>query len=637
LKIARTFATSTINVMNPTSLLFHKKTIVLFLCCLSIFSHAQDWNQIAKITANVRTEGDNFGRSVAISGNYAVVGGLDNSTLSKAGAAYIFHNDAGTWNFVKKLTADPQDEDDEFGVSVAISGDYIVVGSSKHDEDANGDNSLTDAGSVYIFGKDAGTGWGLIKKIVATDRLPGNLFGHSVAISGGNVVVGTPHIDFASSGEDAGTGSVYVFNKDFPTPDSWGVAKKITADTEGTGFGFAVAIDGLQLVVGAFGDSFTPEGPDPEPLLYTGAAYFFKNDGLTPDNWALQTKLTAIEPTQAGFFGMYVSIHGNRAVVGTPFEDTWSGAAYLCIGDGTSWTVAKKFPPPASIFGFGASVSIYGDNVLIGSVGDGTDAGGGNFVQQAGSVYLHNKDHLAENGWGLVKKIVPADREYFGVFGGAVAVSGNHFIVGATGNSTDADAESVDTPISKAGAAYIFADLAALPVTLVSFEAIKTERQALLRWTTASETNTSYFEVQRSVNGKQWTPLARIEAAKESTTLHPYSYTDTTPNEGQNLYRLKMMDRDGTFTYSRMQNVSFSESLLLTAFPNPVSDKLFFTPSSIDQISSVQIADVTGRVILTTDRISEGLSIESLHSGLYIVRIKKKDQSLLSTRIVVRR
>ena len=613
--------------MNLPCFTFYKKTILLFLCCLSIITHAQDWSQIAKITADVRTEDDLFGRSVAISGNYAVVGGLDNSTAEKAGAAYIFHNDAGTWKFVKKLTADPQVAGEEFGISVAISGDYVVVGSYKDDEDANEENPLADAGSIYIYGKDVGTGWGLIKKIVPTDREAGDVFGFTVAISGNYVVVGAPHFDLAGSFDDAGIGAVYVFHKDSPTSDSWGFVKKITAESAKTAFGFAVAIDGLQLIVGAPGEGFTPEEPNPQ-IETAGVAYFFKNDGSTPDNWALQTKLTAIVPTESGVFGWAVSISGNRAVVGTPFENGWQGAAYLCTGDGTSWTTVRKFSSPTLLFGI--SVSIYDDNVLIGTTYDGTDANGLNSIQQAGAVYLYNKDHLTENNWGLVKKIVSADRETLGLFGGAVAFSGNYFIVGATGNSTDAEGNN---PLDDGGAAYIFADLTALPVTLVNFEAIKSEEHALLRWTTSSETNTGYFEVQKSRDARNWVAIGKTPASKESNQLLPYSYSDNNPFDGANYYRLKMVDQDETFAYSRIQSIHFDFDAAL--YPNPVSDVIQIKNLDLNTVRSIHFYNSKGILVLESNMFSPtGLDVTKIASGIYVADLTYNNGSVKRFKIV---
>ncbi|MEZ4825086.1 MAG: FG-GAP repeat protein [Bacteroidia bacterium] len=129
-----------------------------------------------KIVAPDRKAFDWFGYSVAISGDYAVVGAqregddiLSGSAILSSGSAYIFYNQAGTWTQVQKIVASDRAPSDFFGYSVAISGDYVVVGAESEDEDASGGNTLDRAGSAYLFYNQAGT-WTQVQKIVASDR-----------------------------------------------------------------------------------------------------------------------------------------------------------------------------------------------------------------------------------------------------------------------------------------------------------------------------------------------------------------------------------------------------------------------------------------------------------------------------------
>ena len=163
------------------------------------------WTLIKKIVASDRTLYDAFGFDVAMDGNYAVIGapfeGL--GLLESAGAFYVFENRGGILTEVQKLFAPDREYLDEFGSQLAISGDWIVVGSPRDSEDENGANAIGGAGSAYLF-KRTGNDWNFAQKIVAFDRDDENdRFGFSVAINGDYAVVG-------ASG-DRDSGSVYIF------------------------------------------------------------------------------------------------------------------------------------------------------------------------------------------------------------------------------------------------------------------------------------------------------------------------------------------------------------------------------------------------------------------------------------------
>jgi len=210
---------------------------VLLFLMISISINAQDWIDIIKewpydVTSNY----DYFGCSVAMSGNIAVAGAYgedydvnNQNEIETAGAAYILYKDQGginNWGIVKKLTANEREKNDYFGWSVAISGNYIVVGAYKEDDNAVNSDSVADAGSAYVFYKDQGgtDQWGLVKKIVASDRQTEDWFGYSVSISGDYVVVGALQEDEDRTGGNtlSSSGSAYVFYKDKDGPDNWG-------------------------------------------------------------------------------------------------------------------------------------------------------------------------------------------------------------------------------------------------------------------------------------------------------------------------------------------------------------------------------------------------------------------------------
>lgn len=136
------------------------KAIVFTLLTFSFtfMASGQDWNQAAKLVSADRNQGDYFGGTVSISGNVAIVGAQheDNDVnnqfdMGEAVGAYIFKKIEGNWEFFQKIVASDRATGDNFGYSVCISGDYAIVGAAWENEDSLGNNNLNDAGSAYIF------------------------------------------------------------------------------------------------------------------------------------------------------------------------------------------------------------------------------------------------------------------------------------------------------------------------------------------------------------------------------------------------------------------------------------------------------------------------------------------------------
>jgi hypothetical protein len=200
--------------------------------------------------------GDQFGFSVALSGNVAVVGSVnDGDNGPGSGSAYIFQYNGSAWEQQAKLIADDGSDLDKFGFSVSISGSAAAVGA--YGDDDNGSNS----GSAYIF-RFGGSVWEQEAKLTADDAASGDWFGYSVSISGNAVIAGAREDDDHGSS----SGSAYVFRYDHST---WDQAAKLMASDGARGdlFGDAVSLDGNVAVIGAFQDN--DNGTD------SGSAYVF--------------------------------------------------------------------------------------------------------------------------------------------------------------------------------------------------------------------------------------------------------------------------------------------------------------------------------------------------------------------------
>ena len=136
------------------------------------------------------------------------------NTLNRSGSAYIFErNGLGEWNEVQKIVASDRAIGDLFGSTVSISGDYAIVGAALEDEDTTGGNTLLSAGSAYVFERNGLGGWNEVQKIVASDRAVDDNFGSSISISGNYAIVGAVNEDEDATGNNAlsNAGSVYIF------------------------------------------------------------------------------------------------------------------------------------------------------------------------------------------------------------------------------------------------------------------------------------------------------------------------------------------------------------------------------------------------------------------------------------------
>jgi hypothetical protein len=202
---------------------------------------------------------DRFGYAVAISGDYVIVGawGEDSdasNSLPQAGAAYIFHRIEDSWAQFSKIMPHDGAEGDCFGISVAISGDYAVVGAVQQDDDS---------GAVYVFHRLDENFWDEGPKLVAPDAQAGDSFGLSVAITDKYVLVGA-YAEDCGWDENHGEGAAYIYERIGSNSWDGGTKITIPQGDPGDGFGFAVAISGESAIIAAIGDDCDEVNEVPE-------------------------------------------------------------------------------------------------------------------------------------------------------------------------------------------------------------------------------------------------------------------------------------------------------------------------------------------------------------------------------------
>lgn len=193
----------------------------------------------------------------------------------------------------------------------------------------------------------------------------------------------------------------------------------------------------------------------------------------------------------------------------------------------------------------------------------------------------------------------------------------------------------VQTYVS-AGACVVYTYASgALPVTLTAFTANKEENSARLEWSTVAESNSDRFEIERSSTGKQWEKIGAVKAALESSALSKYSFIDFGPLDGQNLYRLKMIDMDGTFAYSRIVSLDFKNATPLMVYPNPASDNVFINSPSEQPIASIELFDQSGKRRTQGIPADKSINVQNLDSGIYTIRIQYGSGMTQSKNILV--
>jgi hypothetical protein len=324
------------------------------------------WQLQQEITGADSTTDDHFGWTVAISGETAVVGTYDINEVDQ-GAAYVFVRNGLTWSQQQKIMPAGGVVTDQFGSSVSISGDSLIVGAFGKD------NSK---GAAYVYVRN-GSVWTQQQLLSAADGVAADEFGWSLAISGDRVVVGAP-------GDDSLHGGAYIF---FRNGTSWSQAAKIVASDGSTfdRFGYSTAIDGVSAMVGSPLDS--------DNGILSGSGYIFSEAGGT---WAQQAKLLANDRAGNDKFGTSVAISGLTAIVGSNGDDVGSnldqGSAYVFRRNGNDWAQVQKLSSSDGQAGdsFGSSVGLDLGSAIAGAYLDDIAS-----LIDPGSAYIFNDPVLS--------------------------------------------------------------------------------------------------------------------------------------------------------------------------------------------------------------------------------------------------
>jgi hypothetical protein len=365
--------------------------------------------------------GDQFGTSLAVDGTTLVVGAPQDDT--SRGAAYVFTRTGDDWTQTQKLTAATRVDYANFGTSVAIDGDTIVVGAPA------GSGTNNSAGAAYTFTRTSGV-WAQSSSLTASDGVQQDGFGSAVAIDGDTIVVGAPYDDLPGNSINAGDGSVYTFARTGAAARAQ--TAKLTAsdayspseyDFGGGLLGSSVAIDGSTIVAGAPRTylSYPPSGGP------RGAVYTFARSGSDRHETA---KLTASPVADYGTLGDSVAIDGDTIVAGDTHGYDENG---LNTGNALTFdtTGAALRHQTASLTGgpqngsVGSSVAISGSTIAVGVRNQGSSSAN----PSRGAVYTYDRTGAAVRhpNWS----VMPSDVGNSDAFGSSVATDDDRIIGGS--------------------------------------------------------------------------------------------------------------------------------------------------------------------------------------------------------------
>ncbi|MEP0985353.1 T9SS type A sorting domain-containing protein [Ekhidna sp.] len=392
---------------------------------------SETWNEVQKLTAIDWEPNANFGHAVSIHGTKAIVGAPldDSSSGSDTGSAYVYENDGnGNWSMTKHLTASDKESNDRFGFSVDIAEEVSTVGAIL---------KSNKAGAAYIFNRNNGS-WNIEHKVVAQNSAPNHYFGYSISTSEQSFIVGAPYAGGVYGDPFYNTGAAYVFEFD---GSNWVQVQELVSDvrTQGDAFGYSVAFDATQgfernIVIGA--DVKAEDANELNPLYGAGLIYLYQED--IDEAWALKQKINTSDREIADFFGSSISISGNTLLSSAPLEDAEginnAGSIYvveLNCNEHIEEEVKVVAGDRDALDFFGNSTSVYGSYAIAGAPSEDHNVDGiSDELENAGAAYIYEKN-LVSGTWNQVQKLVANDRQELAIFGESVAIVDNYAIVGS--------------------------------------------------------------------------------------------------------------------------------------------------------------------------------------------------------------
>lgn len=418
---------------------------------------------------DILTEGDvRFPYGIEMDGRTAVGGAKweDAGGLEDSGAAYVWEERHGRWEQTARLVSPDPVAGEEFGLSIEISGDVILVGApyctndlrqseiglpaDQHNCTAYQGNpqqrppqAQSDRpGTVYAFRRDRGGSWvheATLRAPVPAAEGDGDTFGWSMGYDGRTAVIAAPWGD--AGGTDSG--SAYVFERRGGADGGWRTVTELIPDglaaNDNLGYGYGTHIDGRTIAIGAY-HADTAAGPN------SGAAWVFERRGR---HWEEHQKLVPSDASAFGDFGHSVTVDRDTILIGSPGRrDPASpaplpqGAAYVFERARTAWVEEARFLPPTPnpdpVSVFGVSSTLQGDVAIVVAPAKSLTLSDGTVLPGTGAVYAYERERGPRGGaeWSFVSRIVNDDPRAGDTFHEA-DLEGDTLMLGAVGRPGD--------------------------------------------------------------------------------------------------------------------------------------------------------------------------------------------------------
>lgn len=565
-----------------------------------------------KVIALDRAASDQFGISVELDGNWMYVGNwlddLNETGISQesAGAVYVYKKLAGNkWKQVQKIVSHDRGIKDQFGRSLAVSGNYMIVGARYENHNLSGTDSLDRAGSVYLFERNVQGVWEEVQKIIPADRDVKDEFGFSVAIDSAYAIVG-------ASQKNGKQGAAYVIERS--ANGTWEIVQKLLGSSMyyNIHYGSAVQLQGDVAVVSASSDFYDENGEN--SLSSAGAAYIYERIGNA--NWVLQQKIVAADREKYNYYGIDLSLDGNYLAVSSIGHDKDeygfdsipdAGAVYMYKYDGNSWNQEQKLVSidRSKEANFGSSLDIHGNRLIIGESHGDFDENGIDSLVSAGSAYYYELDG---GEWEFRQKLLAYDREDRDWFGTSAAISDSTIAIGAM--YEDEDTLGLNTMYS-AGSVYTFQ-------ISTSCSWLDTSIEQFEEYLLANELEGEY----------QW-----LDCADNYAPLFDETY-DWIEGLENNSYAVQIskngcVDTSECILISITGLVDQSSGSVLEYYPNPVED--YIQVKGVD-VQAIDLISLAGTLIMSVE--TSEMNVEEIQNGMYLLRVTTKKGDQIIERII---
>lgn len=448
--------------------------------------NAHPWSPIIKFTGDSpeRNTSDQYGFSVASTANTIVIGSPNQSYdgngaywVKNAGAVYVWVNGSSGWTLQQKLSAQDGSLDgnvlrevsDNFGYSVAISGDTLVVGIPNRSTDVTGATAMSNAGAIMIFKRSNGAWTKYGNMIQGSDTVAGDTFGTSIDFDGTTIAVGAPlhSLDSKGSNSLSHAGAVYLFTD---SGTAFAQSAKITptgtnARNANDNFGTSVCVKAGLLVVGAINHSYDDIGTN--SVSNSGAVWIFTRDG---NIWSQMDKVGDFTPRRmAGdaFGSTSYAFSDTYVVVGAPGYDydmnmrnyaAGAGAIYIFTRNNNTFNFMQILTPLGTNMrsagdAFGSKVAISGTTIVASSPMASFDSTGGTTAGNTGLVFVFDFDGKQFHQTSVLSEFGSNANQSGDNFGYDISIDGDFMAVSSIAHSYDA---SGSNSITAAGAVWLF-------------------------------------------------------------------------------------------------------------------------------------------------------------------------------------